>query len=441
MCCSNIQVVCWDPFTNTWTNYTQPSVKGSPITSIVKFAAYATLGNQTKAFNASDNTIPQDVKTQAGIFQANNISFSLQEFVLNLDAMQPSTMGVNLPFMTKLDEFYYTLAPCFITAYSGALKSSFKSVPTFCYALPISSQLGVTFVNPTNVQTLIENYVDTNGNVVSNPTTDQASLSTLNYFCAINNDTPVAPQQFKWNWLDSDNDESTHDGAMAISKYALAKVIDSQMRSYVEINCWQPQVSCLEVNGADQWSFGMTNGTLSCSPVVTDNSNANMLEYSYQGSAQANGIIKSSDMVEINFQYSATVSISSATSITVSQKVEVSYLANGTGGIPIENTYTDVYSIIAQPNGTLDFELVSSNDPSFEPPTNLPDLTPDEIDQFDRALEKCVYAFGPTDLSPQPLGTIQQVVFPGGNTFMFDSVQFVPSNDLVFEVTYLKTIL
>jgi len=172
---------------------------------------------------------------------------------------------------------------------------------------------------------------------------------------------------------------------------------------------------------------------------VTDNSNANMLEYSYQSSGKANGVVNTSDNVEIDFQYTATVAISSTTTITVSQKVQVSYLANGSGGIPIQNTYTDVYSIIAQPNGTLDFKLVSSNDPSFEPPTNLPDLTQDEIAQFDEALQKCVYEFGSTDLSPQPLGTIQQVVFPGGNTFMFNSAQFAPSNDLVFEVTYLKT--
>ncbi len=446
LCCQNIQVVYWDPFTNVWVNYTQPTAPNSPASSIVKFCAYATLASQTKAYNASDNTIPQDVKTQAAALQASNTAFTIQQLIVSLEAMDASTMST-LPFMTTLDECYYQrLAPCFITAYTQALKSSFKSVPTLCYALPQTNQANQTIINPTNVQTAIENFVDTNGNVISSPTTDQVNLSTLNYLCAVNGSIPQTPQQFKWNWFDSDNDASTYDGVIALSKYALGRSIYNQIITYVKNNCWVPQISCTNNNGTDAWSFSMAaNGTLNSDALITNNSNNYFAIFLYNPAAFTTyGVVNTGDYVSITPQFQLEVSIKDASTITVTQLSQFSYVIKIGGGeampgTPLNISYTQDYGVIVQPDGTLDFtpgQLQTWGGPSNE---SIPYLTNAEGEQMVQSINTTVQSMQSADLTATPLGSLQQVILPGGNAFMFKDAQFTSANDLACEITYLKT--
>lgn len=448
LCCQNLQVVCWNPYTNTWTNYTQPVTPNSPASSIIKFAAYATLGSQSKPYSANDYKSPQDVRTQAAALHASNISFTIQQLVLNLDAMSPSTEGANLPFMHTVDQFYYTLTRCFISAYAGALKSSFKDVPTLCYTLPQTNQTNRTVINPTHVQTLIENYVDANGNVVSNPTADQASLSTVNYFCTINGNTPVTPQQFKWNWLDSDNDESSYDGAVALSKYAFGGMLYNQLLSYVQNNCWVPQINCNNSNGTDAWSFSMTsNGTLNTDALIANNSSNVLMVFWYHPAAFTTyGAVNTGDYVTITPQFQLEVEIKDASTITVAQTSTFAYTIKIGGGEamvgePLNIQYTQDYGVIVQPDGTLDFapgELSTWGGPSNE---LIPYLSNAEGEQMVQSINKTVASMQSTDLTATPLGNLQQFVLPGGNAFMFKNAQFTAKNDLACEITYLKTIL
>lgn len=435
--CSDFQAAFYDNDTNTFVNFTQSTKANTPKSQLVQFNVVVPLELQTVAYNPSDTTLPQDVMTQAAALNAQGISFSFQNLILALNKATAFPGISSLPFMSNTGMVYNEKATSFLAAYTAAVSSIIKPLS---YNIQQTGNWDEVTINPTSLQYYINAFVDANGNPVTTPTTDQLNLSTLNYFCSVNNDTPAASQQLPWNWLDNDNDAANYNGAMAISKYALAKVLDSQIKPFIEGNLWVPQISCSNAGGSDQWSFGMArNGTLTSSSITSDNSNGNLLQYNYKVNKTGYGAVNTGDSVNITLTYNTTVLITGASSITVNQSVELSYSANVRGsfssGIPIQNVYKDVYSIIVQANGTLDFQIVSNNPPSFEPPT-VPGLTGDENNQFDRALTESVCEFGPTDLSPMPLGSSQQIIFPGGTTFTFKNAGFNSNNDLTMSFTY-----
>lgn len=443
LCCQNLQVVYWDPFTNVWVNYTQPTAPNSPMSSIVKFGAYATLGSQSKAYSANDYKSPQDVRTQAAALQASGAAFTIQQLILNLDMMQ--TGNSTLPFMPTVGEFYYQrLGPAFIECYASALKTSFKDVPTLCYTLPQTKQTNQTIINPTNVQHFIEDYTE-NGQVVSKPTPDQVNLSTVNYFCAINGNTPIAPTQFNWNWLDSDADAANYDGAVAISKGAMAQLFNNILVNYVKSNCWVPQINCTNNGGTDAWSFSMTgNGPLE-DVILTENSDNVFAIFLYNPAAATTyGVVNPGDYISITPEFQLEVSIKDATTITVSQWSQFTYTIKiGSGhampGTPLNINYSQDYSVIVQPNGSIDFapgQLTTSGGPSNE---SIPYLTNAEGEAMVQNINNTVQTMQSADLTATPLGNLQQFILPGGNAFMFTNAQFTAKHDLACEITYLKT--
>lgn len=449
LCCSDIQVVYWDPYANEFVNYTQPSTTGSPASSIVKFCSNATLGSQKVAYNPADNTIPQDVKTQAAAFHANNISFSIQQILFLLDSMETSP-STTLPFMPTLNETYYQrLGPCFQYAYTQALKGSFRNQPVFCYALPQTNQSDQTVLNPTDVQLTIEQLVDANGNVIASPSPAQLTLDSFNYICSINGSTPVPAKQFNWNWFDTTADiigNSSYDGAIALSKYALGKVFYNQINSYAEQNCWVPQISCTNNNGKDAWSFAMTGaGELNINPVITSNSNNIYLIYLYAPAPfTTHGVVNTNDYVTINTQFQLEVLIKDAKTITVTQLAQFTYTISLNGeeamtGVPLNTIYSEDYAVSVTPTGTLVFQ---AGTPDIEKQGNqglVPYLTDAESAQLQQAITSTESSMQSADLTAEPLGTAQQVIFPGGNVFAFYDVQFTPDNDLACKINYLKT--
>lgn len=449
LCCSNLQVVYWDSFANEFVNYTQPSTTGSPASSIVKFCANATLGSQKVAYNASDNTIPPDVKAQAAAFHAANISFSIQQILFLLGNLETSP-STTLPFMTTLNETYYQhLGPCFHYAYAQALKGSFKNQPVFCYALPQTNQSDQTVLNPTDVQLTIEQLVDANGNVIASPTPAQLTLDSFNYLCSINGSTPVPAKQFNWNWFDSTADiigNNSYDGAIALSKYALGNLFYNQLGSYIKNNCWVPQITCTNNNGTDAWSFAMSGvNALDGDPVMDNNSNNYFLIYVYSPHPVTTyGVVNTTDYVTITPEFQFEVFIKDDKTISVTQWSRFAYTIRLNGqepmtGIPLDVTFSEDYTVSVLPTGSLVFTagtptIVKQPDQGF-----IPYLTDAEAAQLQQSISNTENNMQSAGLSATPLGTTQQVIFPGGTVFSFYDVQFTPENDLACKINYVKT--
>lgn len=449
LCCSDIQVVYWDYTDKVWVNYSQPSTAGSPASSIVKFAGYAVVGSKTVAYNPSDNSIPPDVKAAAEALQAKNISFSIQQLPFLLDKMEPSELST-LPFMTTLNQFYYEwLGTSFIYAYAQALETSSKNQPVFCYALPQTNQSDQTVLNPTDVQWTIEQLVDGSGNVINNPTPAQLILNSFNYICSVNGTTPAPVQQINWNWFDTTADiigNNSYDGAIAISKYTLGKVFYSQLKDYIQNNCWVPQISCTNNNGTDAWSFAMTGtSTLDGDPVSDTNGDNTFIIYVYQPQPFTTyGVVNTSDYITIATLFQFEVLIKDAQTITVTQWLRFSYTICLNGeeampGVPLDITYSEDYTVAVLANGTLVFQagtpvIVKQPDQGL-----IPYLTDAESAQLQQSIASTEGSMQSAGLTAEPLGTSQQVIFPGGMVFSFYDVQFTTNHDLACKINYLKT--
>ena len=449
LCCSDFQVVYWDGNANQWVTYTQPATAGSPMSSIVKFAANATLGSNKVAFNPSDYTVPSDVKTAAAALQANNISFSIQEILFLLDDLETSPQA-SLPFMpTITDTYFQMLGPNFCRAYAQSLQTSFKNQPVLCYALPQTNQPDQTLLNPTNVQLTMEKLVDANGNVFSNPTAAQTALDSFNYICSINGSTPVPAGQIKWNWFDTAADitgNNAYDGAIAISKYTLGKIFYNQINSYAESNCWVPQISCTNVDGKDSWSFSMTgSGPVIGNPVIDNNGSNVYLIYVYTPQPFTTyGVVNTKDYVTINTEYQLEVLIKDSKTVTVTQYALFTYTISLNGqeampGIPLNVTYSEDYTVSVLPTGTLVFTAGTPVIDKQRDEGLVPYLTDAESVQLQQAITNTESNMQSAGLTATPLGSAQQVIFPGGTVFSFYDVQFTPSHDLACKINYVKT--
>jgi len=449
LCCQQIQVVYWDPIENIWVNYNQPTTAHSPITSIVKFCSIAHLGKQKVSYNSADPSVPSDVKKQAAAFEANGISFQIQQVLLLLDTMMASPM-TTLPFMPTLNQTYYELlAPCFQYAYAQALKNSFKKQPVLVYGIQQTNQENQTALNPTDVQITMEQLVDSNGNVVTGPTPSQLILDSFNYICSVNGSAPVPAKQFNWNWFDTIadiNGNSSYNGAIAISKFALGSVFYNQLKNYVQNNCWVPQITCTNDNGKDAWTFSMSGaGPLDSDPVTKDNYNNDFLLYMYYPEPfTTHGINNPNDYVTITTFFEMEVSIKDSKTISVTQQAKFNYTIslNGEkamGGTPLNNSYSEDYSVAVTPTGMLIFQAGAPTISNNGVEDNIPYLTDAESAELLKSIDDTEKNMQSAGLTAEPLGTAQQVIFPGGNAFSFYDVQFTERHDLACKINYLKT--
>jgi hypothetical protein len=430
--CYDFQIVYWDPINNVWVNVTQTP---PAVTSIVKMVASVPLVHLSIPYNPSDNTTPAAVKAQASALQAKNISFNVQQLLLGFDQAMPGPASM-IPGQKVQNIVNTNILYAFIQTYGQAVESA---VLPLTYSIQQTNPQDHSSVTLTDVQYFQQAVVDGTGAPVSNPTPSQTALNTLNYFCSTNGDTPVAPQQLAWNWFDTTPDAS---GAMAMSKYVLGKLFQDQLTAYVEKNCWIPQVSCANNSGTDQWSFSMAqNGNLSFDPVMKGNSNEYFLIYLYSDSTgKICGVNNPDDYVQIETNFQLEVSISGPDSILVTQLITFDYTVdidkNYAAGQPFNNTYTDTYTVVVGADGTMGF-TISSNVPSTPDPVKLvPGLSSSEAAQLQQAIESSVAAISATSLSALPLGTVQDVFFPGGTVFTFKDAQFSANHDLVCEITY-----
>lgn len=103
----------------------------------------------------------------------------------------------------------------------------------------------------------------------------------------------------------------------------------------------------------------------------------------------------------------------------------------------VDKSITDVYTLSVGQNGSLVISSSTSTtqDNSVKPDANwLTDLF-SSINSIVDWVHENVQFFN-TELRDIPLGSMQQFVFPGGNSFAYASVSFSDNQDLVSHITY-----
>ncbi len=427
--CSTFVVVQLSPGSGyapaSWFTASQPDGDAWLFTSKVNLRMFPTPQSEY-------DSLPPAVQT--GIQKLSGQQFSVQQLLFDLDnaALEtvPTISGVQ-PGTT----LYTVLQTYFLGAYFRAMQQNGSPVLgcTIGMGDAQSSSLDLT-----NVQMEVVPFLGPNGLPLPNPTPQQQSLSTLNYLCTVDNDQPVPPAQFTWNWLDSPGASS---GVIAINRDTLATYFERQVVSYVQNVCYAPSVRVW----LDDWGTDINfwwNMTPYQSPTVTmPTSGSTVAQFQYSSYAHDQAGLNG-DMGQMTLQPSFTGSVEfSGNTIVVTQHfvvyLYVKVMATGAGSNAIDKTITDTYTLTVDDTGKLGATVSSKAVDNSDPPSVGGFLNFwTGLNAISDSVAYWINSFTATNLTDLPLSVPQSFVFPAGETFSFATPQFSDFQDLTAGVTY-----
>lgn len=429
--CSQFQVVQLVPGGGynppTWMNQSQPSGNAWLFTSIVNLLLF---GVDESAYGK----LPPAV--QQGIANLGADAFSVQQLLFDLDnaALQsiPVISGVQ-PGTT----LYTVLQTDFLGVYFQAMKAQGSPVLgcTITQAPADPSPLVLSSLRLSSSPLL-----NADGSPISSPTPAQQQLGTLCYSCEANNNPPIAPRTFGWNWVEPSDD--CH-GVISINRNTFAKYFQQQLTPFVSQNCYLPYVRVWLSGFLDttvNWQWNMTRYQ---SPTVTlPESGSTVLQYSWSNyQHDQSGVDGDMGQMTLSTSMDCTVDFVGDT-VVITQHLVVylylRYLATGAGGNVIDKKITDTYTLSVTPSGQLtagapaSVIVDNSENPSANPFLNWFA----DIDSIIASVQSWLGAYYGTNITDFPLSPLTNFIFPGGDTFLFKNVAFSDNQDLVGQITY-----
>jgi hypothetical protein len=435
LCCQDIQLVFFDTEHNIWVNASQS--QGSILYNINATIALQNIMN--------NNNLPSNVQSELN--DLGNQGLSVYQLLFDFDTavLDPST---TIPVLTKDNAIYTPLLQQFIPAYLTAFNNVVSPVLNYSVVQPNSATL-----MPTSMDFCFEQVVGANGNVISNPNATETSQCTLNYLFATNDHSLPAPKQFNWNWLDA-GDVTNYNGAMAINRNSLAAYFDSQLKKYVNENCWIPVVSGNTSLLGNEYDVDINYGTYGSECGVQPfnindlyaGTTDTLLLYLCNGKGNATGWSAGDTMtVTTHYQLLLSVDLPESTTpflsrtLTLSQTLWISVDATGSSdfkghtpynGSPVYKTFTDTFSVIVDPQGNVNLANTNSQvQDDSDNPNNVPEYV-------SAALSRWVAWATAAGFTQVPFSMPKQFIFPGGDTFTFTNAGFSNYSDLVCNVTY-----
>ncbi|GAA3467329.1 hypothetical protein GCM10018965_018810 [Nonomuraea roseola] len=275
---------------------------------------------------------------------------------------------------------------------------------------------------------------------------DNAPL-TLNYLCATDNDQlpDTTHAGFGWNWIEP-GEVSQYDGVAALNRNAFANYLlntdnnGQSLAAYIQGNCQRPEVT-VQCSGQEAENFYMYffpgDPTITCPP-----SGPVILSCNYTStiSDKCGGPLLGGS-IQITITYDITVSVQGDTMTIAQHLVGYTYISDqgsSDGGNVVDKSVTDVYTIGVNDTGQIVAALQSSTpvDNSKTPGvngflnwfTNINDL----LNWATGAVRGCTG----TSFADVPVSFLQNFVFPGGSSFVFNDAVFSDNQDLVGHITY-----
>ncbi len=428
--CSEFQVVLYNPGTGffptpTWTNISQPTDGNAWI-----YSALVNL-DLTNVPNSEWGNLPPAVQKQ--IKNLSGSAFSIQQLLFDLtnatlSSSTPTLSGVPGKFKTVLNDII-------VTQYFKSAQS--KGQPIAGVAVkqePSSSTLKLTDLN-----FMVNPYMNSGGTPENNPSQEEKAVATLNYLCAVNDNTLPAANAFTWNWVSTQN-AGQFDGIVSVNRHTLANYFAKQVMPYVSPNCFKSSVS-VDMDGLDvDYKWSMTSYQTPTVSVSESGKQVLSISYSSSSSDQA-GLNGDMGKMELKPSYTLTVTFDGDT-MTFYQHLKVylyirSLQTSASGNI-IDKTITDTYTLSVTQDGKLSVSAPTqkTTDTSETPSRSgfLNFFT--DINDLINDVKKWADGFVPTNFSDIPVSVAQNFVFPGGNTFAFKSVSFSDDQDLISEITY-----
>jgi hypothetical protein len=382
----------------------------------------------------NNSNLPANVQTQLDNYGPD--AFSVQQLIFDLDnaALEstPTISGIEpgSPAYTLLEQV-------FLGAYFTAMKA--QSAPVLNYAIVQDNQTASSATLPiTNMEIEVSPYTDP-----GNGKPDNNNLNTLNYLCMVNGNHLPPPVPFGWNWLEP-ADESSFNGVISINRNTLANYYQNLLLPIISNSCLLPSTSVTaHMMGSLDVNWGLTPGqTPQCAPIKPPGSN--VLSISYAGAADnhdKSGLTYGE--FDLHTSYNCNVSFIGDT-ITIVQHlviyVYVEFDYTSASGNVVDRTITDSYVLSVDSKGNLQSKFSSSSQDNSQNPDfgwffNLISDFQDIITDVKAYSQNIASA----DFKDIPAQSIQQFIFPGGNTFIFKDVVFSDNQDLVSHITYVQT--
>ena len=375
----------------------------------------------------SNNNLPPNVQAQLDNYGAN--AFSVQQLLYDFDNAALESVPV-LTGVTQGTPLANALNEGFIGAYFTAMQQAGQPV------------LGYS-INTNNPSPFQSSLIISDMNFETSQYTPPSipALNTFNYVCGVGSDTvPATLSQFPWNWIET-TEESSYNGAIAISKNIFTTFLNNELINIAKANCYLAYVHVVLSNYDTEctWSWSMTPDQ---QPTTNPASGTQILSYSYSSSsndqAGEDGCIGSMTLTP---SYSMTVNVSGST-MTIVQNLtvycELSSMGDDTAGNIVNKTITDVYTLSVNGQGQIQVgapvsTVVNSTD-------NL-DISSfmsffNDLNNIVSTVENYANQVTATALTDVPVSTLNTFVFPGGSTFSFADIAFSDYQDLVSHIVY-----
>jgi hypothetical protein len=404
-----------------------------------------------KVMVAQNSNLPGDVSTRA---QALGDAFSIQQLLLDLDNL--SVWGLpQIEGLLATSPINKLLTTVFLDNYVAGTKT--YGQPTLGYSF-IPKAPAQTDLQVTDVQLEVENYF--NFPMGGDLTADQQKLNTLNYLCAVNGDQPQQPCEFNdpdnyyqdglptWNWFD---DPTAFHGIVSVSRNAFIDYLQRELHDYVLSNCALPYVKCTTDDAVDA-NFDTPTLTPGQTPNITvypGDSNptygTRILSYSYTATSHDDcGPNGATGEITLTTTFNLDVYVNTGTkTLTIVQHlVDYLYIRADASKTNPNNNAVDVTIIDTYPIGVDQFGKLQTNrstnktDKSVTPQINkIADAFLD-VNATIAAIAQWLATASETNLTDLPVSLIQNMIFPGGNTFSFKDFAFSDALDLVSNITY-----
>jgi hypothetical protein len=405
----------------TFENFSQPTDAPWLFTSNVKLANILNNSNLPKNIEAQLNNLgPNAYSVQQLMFDLDN---AVLESIPNVSNLPSGSPQLNL------------LSQVFCQTYFSAMKAAGQPVLNYSFLHNFINNSNPSTFTPTSMEIEVSTYIDP-----ANNTPDNAQLNTLCYLSAINGNKLPASVQFDWNWVEA-SEVANVDGVIAINKNDFINYFQTLLMPYVQSNCYTVQV---DVTGTTdvKYSLNLTPGQMPTGR-VTDSPNE-VLNFQYTASdSKKDGMDGDVGQISANYAFDLNVTFS-GNKIIISQAILlqmfVKRMLNSETWNAVYKIITDTYTMSVTGDGKMVVTKATSQQDLSQPvpKTNWFIELFTKLNDFTSQIQKAAASAVGTNFQDIPVSTIQQFVFPGGNTFAFKDVQFSDNLDLVSHITYVQ---
>lgn len=395
------------------------------------------------------SNLPDDVAARAA---ALGNAFTLQQLVLDLDQASWYEQPV-ISDAPANSEVYKMLSTVFLPLFAQMMAEYGRPALGFNF---IPAATNASYFGVTDVQLRI----DDSPNASPAP-----GMATLDYLCAVNGNQPQPWADFSdptyyltdglpfWNWFDTP--PAVH-GVIAVSPSALGNYFTNALMDYVKSNCYAPTTSWGEDSGTGFYYCATPVITPGQTPTVSGyNGNGQLASFSYSSQPpagysqeywyQTKGGYQTKYLMyqQLTPSYTLTVSQGDNNTIKIVQQwlmyYEVSYGGDAVKGNILNRTITDIYTLAVDPETGKYAPAVSStttDNPDHLSFSWLDGFYANNLNGSISAIESWASKLATTNFQDVPASIMQDLVFPGGNTFSLNQFVFSDYGDLLAYINY-----